>query len=174
MVHDQIIVAVFPSRRILKKALDHLLEDVAIEVQEAAVVVKSKTGKILVLNDGLGANDWGLVSGIVGTLVGAIAIAGLGVFAVPAGNLFTVLAFGAVLGGIIGWITGQLVARVFSFGFAKPYAGDIADKLQSGHTALMLRVEDAAELLPKLKDELKPYRAELVTRLRELQTTITS
>jgi len=165
-MQDQIIVVVFPSRRILAKALDHLLDEVAVEVTQAAVVVKSKTGRVRVLSDALGGGEGGLIGAAAGILVGA---AGTLVFGV-AGWLW--LAVGAVLGSLVGWLIGQVVTHLVDFSFAKPYTKGVADELQSGHSALMLHVEDAAELLPKLKDELKPYRAEIVERLRELQANL--
>jgi uncharacterized membrane protein len=171
-MQDQIIVAVFPSQRILAKAMDHLLEELAIDVQQAAIVVKSTTGEILVLNDDLGVGEGGMVGSIMGSVIGAVGIATVGALALQGVNLVMVLSFSALFGAGIGWVVGSLVARTFKFGFANPYIDQISDKLQSGHIALMLRVEDAATLLPKLEDELKPYRAELVARLREIQTNI--
>ncbi len=171
-MQDQIIVAVFPSRRILAKALDHLLDEVTVEVMQAAVVVKSKTGRVLVLNDDLSGDEGGLLGGATGAVVGAIGTTVLGI--VMGWQWLVVLALGAVLGGVVGWLIGQLIARTVNLSFARPYANTIADGLQSGHTALMLHVDDAAELLPKLKDEFKPYRAEIVERLRELQANLPS
>lgn len=172
-MHDQIIVAVFPSRRVLMKALDHLLEEVALDVQQAAVVAKSKTGQILVLTDDLGGEEGGFLGGVAGGMVGAVSMAVFGALALHSFSLLPVLVVGGLLGGGIGWLVGLLVARTFRFGMAKPYVNAIADKLQSGHSALMLRVEDAAALLPRLQDELTPYRAELVAQLREVQSNMT-
>ena len=171
-MQEQIIIVIFPSRRILVKALDHLL-DVAVDIRQAAVVAKSQTGKILVVNDDLSGADGGLVGGMAGAVVGAIAVAGAG-WVVIAGNLALVLAVGAVMGGVVGGLVGRLIASTIRFGFARPYVNTIADRLQIGHSALMLRVEDATALLPRLKDELKPYRAEIIEQLRELQSTIKS
>lgn len=163
-MQEQIIVVIFPSRRILVKALDHLL-DVAVDVRQAAVIAKSQTGKVFVVNDDLSGADGGLVGGIAGAVIGAVAVAGAG-WIVITGNVALVLAVGAVIGGIIGGIVGRLIASTVRFGFARPYVNAIADRLQTGHSALMLRVEDAATLLPRLKDELAPYRGEIVEQLR--------
>ncbi len=171
-MQEQIIIVIFPSRRILVKALDHLLE-VAVDIRQAAVIAKSQTGKILVLNDDLSGDDGGLVGGIAGAVIGALAVAGAGLVVIP-GNLLTVLAVGALIGGVVGGLVGRLIASTMRFGFARPYVNAIADRLQTGNSALMLRVEDAATLLPKLKNELEPYRAELIEQLRELQSTIKS
>jgi uncharacterized membrane protein len=149
------------------------LEEFAVDVQQAAVVAKSKTGRILVLTDDLGGEEGGFLGGAAGGMVGAVGMAIFGALTLPGANLLLVLLLGALLGGSIGWLVGQIAARIFRFGFAKPYVNTIADKLQTGHSAIMLRVEDATALLPRLQDELKPYRAELVERLRELQSNIT-
>jgi uncharacterized membrane protein len=172
-MHDQIIVAVFPSRRVLLKALDHLLEEVGIDVQQAAVVAKSSTGKILVLNDDLGGTEGGWIGGAVGSVGGAVGVATLGALTLPGLDPLLVVLSSAALGGGVGWLVGQITARAFNVGFAGRYANAIADKLQTGHAALMLHVEDAAALLPRLQAELKPYRAELVEQLREYQSNIT-
>ncbi|MEM6526807.1 MAG: hypothetical protein AAF653_00855 [Chloroflexota bacterium] len=173
-MHDQIIVAVFPSRTILSKALDYLAEEMMLEIQQAAIVVKDATGEVLVLNDDIGADEGGLVGSVVGSVSGAVGIATLGALALPGLPLVAVLGTGALAGAGIGWVVGQAAASTFDFGFDNIDVDAISDRLQEGHTALMLRVEDAAALLPKLEAELKPYRAQVVARLRELQTTIQS
>ncbi|MEL6148817.1 MAG: hypothetical protein AAFV33_20545 [Chloroflexota bacterium] len=173
-MHDQIIVAVFPSRTILAKALDYLTEEMVVDIQQAAIVVKDATGEVLVLNDDIGADEGGLVGSVMGSVAGAAGIAALGALALPGLPLVAVLCTGALAGAGIGWVVGQATASTLDLGFDNIDVDAISEKLQEGHTALMLRVEDAAALLPKLEAELKPYRAELVARMRELQSSIKS
>lgn len=173
-MQDQIIVAVFPSRQILLKALDHLLEDVALDIRKAAVVVKSATGDILVLNDDLGGEDGAIIGGLVGAVTMSLGLGTLGMLALPGSNSLIALSFSAIIGGIIGWLVGQFVSNTFQFGFDRSYVDAIAGKLQEGTTALMIRVEDRADLLPKLQAELEPYKVLLVEQLRELQSSVKS
>lgn len=168
-MQDQIIVAVFPSRRVLLSALDYILEEAASDIRRAAVIARSKTGEILVLDDTLDAEDGGVLGGLVGAAVMAVGLAGLGAWVLPAWNLLWVIALGLLLGAAVGWFVGQLAARYIRVPFA--LARDVVDKLsvtlQDGKPALVLHVKDAARLLPRLRDNLK--QAELVEMLPALQ-----
>ncbi len=167
-MQDQIIVAVFPSRRVLLSALDYILEEAAAEVRRAAVVARSKTGEILVLDDSLDAEDGGTLGGLVGAGIMAVGLASLGAFVLPAFNLFLVIGLGLLVGAAVGWFVGQLAARYIHIPFA--LARDVVDKLaltlQDGKPALVLHVKDAAKLLPHLQANLK--QAELVEVLPAL------
>jgi len=162
---DPIIVAVFPSRSVLLTALDYLMEEAASDIQKAAVIAKSKTGEILVLDDALGAEGGGVVGGLVGALVMAVGFAALGVWTLPALNLLLVLGLGLLSGGLVGWIVGSFVGRTVNFGFARTTIDALATRLQEGKPALMLRARDAARLLPRLKEHLK--EAELIEALTD-------
>ncbi|MEO0562345.1 MAG: hypothetical protein AAF125_09525 [Chloroflexota bacterium] len=166
MPHDEIIVAVFPSRRVLLAALDYIKEDAADDIRQAAVIAKSKTGEILVLDDSLGTGEGGLVGGTVGGLIMAVGVAGLGALTLPAVNTFLVIALGLLIGGLVGWFVGQFVARMLRDTFAAEIVDALAAKLNNGQPALMLRAVDAARLLPRLRRELK--QADIVDLLPDL------
>lgn len=167
-MQEQIIVAVFPSRQILAKAIDNVVSGIAADVQKAAVVARSKTGKILVVHDDLGHEEGGLFGAIAGSVVSAIAAAALGAFTLPGLNLIPVLSVGLVLGAVIGWIVGGVFARFVRFGLPRRTVEVVAATLQEGKPALLLRVKDAKAILPRLKTELEPYRVELVEQLRDV------
>ena len=164
---DQIIVAVFRSRNGLVKAMDHLLDEVKIDVQKAAVITKTQTGEVRVLNDDLGSDEGNLVGTIIGAVLAGIGLAALGAWTLPGLNLYLVLGVGSILGGILGGLVGRFSTEIFRFGFDQPYVDVISNKLQEGTTALLIRVEDAAELLPRLQDELAPFQAILVQDMLE-------
>ena len=48
---DELIVAIFPSRKMLTKALDHLVEIKDLNIQHAAIVAKANNGEVVVLNE---------------------------------------------------------------------------------------------------------------------------
>jgi uncharacterized membrane protein len=167
MMQDQIIVAVFPSQSVLLKALDLLLEDAASDIRQAAVVAKSKTGDILFLDDTLSQEEGGVVGGLVGGAMGSLGLAALGALTLPMFNAVLVFGVASLLGGLLGWILGQLVARAYRSGFGSDVIEALSGKLQEGRPALVLHAKDAARLLPRLRDQLK--QAEIVARLRELR-----
>lgn len=165
-MQDHIIVAVFPSQRGLLKALDHLLEEAVIDVRKAAVVIKSKTGEIMVLDDDLSSEDGGLLGSIFGAAIASIGLGLIGLWTIPGVNPLLVLLSAFLLGAFPGGLVGQFVSRTVRFSFERPYIDKIADKLQHGTSALMLRVEDASTLLPRLQVELQPYQAVIVDHLQ--------
>lgn len=168
-MQDQIIVAVFPSRSVLLSALDYLLEEAASDIRRAAVVARSKTGEILVLDDTLDADDGGALGGVIGAGGMAAGLAGLGAWMLPTPNLLWVIGLGLLLGAGVGWFVGRLAARHIHIPFA--LARDVVDKLSvtlhEGKPALVLYVKDAARLLPRLRDNLK--QAEIVEPLLNLR-----
>ncbi len=169
-MQDQIIVAVFPSRQVLLSALDYILEEAAEDIRRAAVVARSKTGEILVLDDTLDAEDGGALGGVLGAGIMAVGLAALGAWVLPAWNLLWVIGLGLLLGAAVGWFVGQLAARYIHVPFS--LARDVVDKLsvtlQDGKPALVLHVKDAAQLLPRLRDNLK--QAELVETMLNLRS----
>jgi hypothetical protein len=162
-MQEQIIVAVFPSQTVLMKALDYLLEEAAGDVRRAAVVAKSRTGEILILDDSLGEGEGGIIGGVVGAGLMSLGFAALGAMALPAMNALLVTGMGVVIGGLIGWFIGQVVARYTRFGFARNTIDTLATHLKDGHPALMLQARDVQQLLPRLRDNLQ--QAELIDTL---------
>lgn len=166
MLHDQIIVAVFPSRRVLIKALDFIQEEHLIDVEQAAVIAKAASGRVHVLEDNLGGAEGGLIGAIVGAGLMSVGTATM-ISALP------LLPVSALTGALVGWMVGNLTTHTFKTGgFARQYADTLADHLQAGHPALLIRTADPNVLLPRLQEALKPYRAEAVERLREIQSAV--
>jgi hypothetical protein len=94
----EFIVAVFPSRGILTRALDHLTQMDALPIVHAAIVAKARDGEIVVLGDELTADEGGVAGGTLGAAVTAFGVAQLGALALPG------------IGAIIALGTGRLAA----------------------------------------------------------------
>lgn len=161
---NQIVVAIFPSQVILTKALDKIeqLNDDP-NVVRAAVVTRDTDGRLVVLDDTIGAEEGALAGGTVGAVVGALGLVTLGALTLPVGGAAAAVGAGALVGGLIGRFTGRLAADLIDFGFPKEDLSSLLDQLEDGHPALVLAVRDAGSLLPYLEETLQSYRAQFVT-----------
>jgi uncharacterized membrane protein len=168
---DELIVIVFPSRSVLTKALDHLMETEVVAIEHAAIVAKAQSGEIVVLDDSVGPDEAGIAGGTLGAAMTALGLAQLGALALPGIGAIIALGAGALVGGLVGHVTGRFAANLLDLGFRRDQIDLLADRLVSGHPALVLEVKDARAALPVLRAELQPYRAELIERLRPASTT---
>ncbi len=164
-----LIIAIFPSRAILTKALDHLMQVKDFDILHAAIVARAKDGEIVVLGDDISADEGGIAGGTLGAAMAALGIAQLGALALPGVGPIIALGAGALVGGLIGGVTGRFAANLVESGFKVEQVDGLAQKLQAGHPALVFEVADARSALPRVKDELQAYNAELIERLPALR-----
>jgi uncharacterized membrane protein len=157
----EFIVAVFPSRAILTN-----------DIQRAAIIAKAASGETVILDDDISADEGGIAGGTLGAAMAAFGLVQLGALALPGVGAIIALGAGALVGGMIGGATGRFAANLVDFGFKNNQIEALAADLQAGHPALVLEIQKAEELLPRLRDELKPYRAELVERLPDARANI--
>jgi uncharacterized membrane protein len=162
---DQLIVAIFPSRRMLTKALDHLVEIKDFEIQHAAIVAKARNGEVVVLGDELGPDEGGITGGTLGAAMAALGMVQFGALALPGIGAVIAVGAGALVGGLLGRMTGRFAANLLESGFRKEEIERLAVRLQSGHPALVLEVKDLVDILPRIRQELIAYRAELVEQM---------
>jgi uncharacterized membrane protein len=166
---NRIIVAVFPSRVILTKALDYLMELEDITLQRAAIVAKAASGETIILDDDISADEGGVTGGTLGATMGALGLVQLGALALPGVGPIIALGAGVLVGGLVGRVTGRFAANLLDFGFKNSQIEALAERLQEGHPALVFELADAAETLPRLREELKPYQAELAEPIDSAQ-----
>jgi len=164
---NEIIVAIFPSRDILLKALDHLMERDFLHIERAAVVAKAKSGEVVMLDDDISADEGGIAGGTLGAAMTALGLVQLGALALPGVGAIIALGTGALVGGLVGRMTGRFAANLLDFGFKNEQVQALAQELQAGHPALVLELKKDPDILLRLRDELKPFNAELVERLHE-------
>ncbi len=163
----EIIVAIFPSRAILTKALDRIKELDYLHIQRAAIVAKAASGEVVHLDDDIGPDEAGIAGGTLGAAMTAWSLAQLGALALPGVGPIIALGAGALVGGLVGRATGRFAANLVDFGFKNEQVEAMAAELQAGHPALILELRDNPSVLARLRDDLKPFRAELVERLPE-------
>jgi uncharacterized membrane protein len=163
---DELIVAVFPSRKMLTKALDHLVELVDLEILHAAIVAKARNGEVVVLNDELGPDEGGITGGTLGAGIAALGMVQFGALAIPGIGAIIAVGAGALVGGLLGRFTGRFAANLIESGYRKEEVETLSSRLQTGHPALVLEVKHIDKALPRIREELLSYRAELVEQMR--------
>lgn len=163
----EIIVAVFPSRSILTKALDHIMNVPGLKVRRAAIVAKANSGETIIVGDEISADEAGVAGGTLGAAMTALGLAQMGVLALPGVGIIIALGAGFLVGGLVGGATGRFAANLLESGFRPAQIDDLSNRLQAGHPALILEVAEQNNTLPLLRTELKAYKAELVEKLRD-------
>ncbi len=163
---DELIVAIFPSRRMLTKALDHLVEMGDLDIRHTAIVAKARNGEVVVLNDELGPDEGGITGGTLGAAIAVLGMVQFGALALPGIGAIIAVGAGALVGGLLGRMTGRFAANLLDNGYRKEEVEILAKRLQSGHPALVLEVKDAEKALPRIREELGSYRAEVVEQIQ--------
>ncbi len=162
---DELIVAVFPSRKMLTKALDHLVEVADLEIHHAAIVAKARNGEVVVLNDELGPDEGGITGGTLGAGIAALGMVQFGALAIPGIGAIIAVGAGALVGGLLGRMTGRFAANLIESGYRKEEVETLSSRLQTGHPALVLEVRNTDKALQRIREELVSYRAELVEQM---------
>lgn len=162
-----VVVAVFPTRRTLIRALDHLNETQVVDIKRAAVVAKASSGETVVVDDDLSPDEGGIAGGTLGAAMGALKLVSLGALALPGVGPIIAIGAGALVGGLLGRVTGRFAANLLDFGFKHEQIDTLADQLQEGHPALVLEFVDAESALAILREELTPYRASVIEPLHK-------
>jgi uncharacterized membrane protein len=169
-VSTGIIVAVFPSRDVLLKALDEVTQLTELDILRVAIVAKAKSGELVLLGDDISPDEGGVAGSALGAALTVFGLVQLGAFALPGVGPVIALGTGALIGGLIGRQTGRFAATMVDFGFRKEQIKDLALQLQEGHPALILEVQSFTDALNTLRTKLKPFRAELVEPLYRAKT----
>jgi uncharacterized membrane protein len=163
---EGVIVAVFPSRKTLMRALTHLHENTIVEIKRAAVVAKAKNGETVVLDDDISPDEGGIAGGALGALMTALGLIQMGALALPGIGTVIAIGTGALVGGLVGNLTGRFAANLLDFGFKNEQIEALADRLEAGHPALVLKLDDADSGLRVLERELNAFNAELIAPLQ--------
>lgn len=168
----EVIVAVFPSRVILTKALDRVMELEYLNVHHAAIIAKAKDGEIVILDDDISPNEGGIAGGTLGAAMAAFGLVQLGALTLPGIGPIIALGTGLVAGGLLGRTVGRVAAGLIDFDYKNLQVRTLAAELKAGHPALVLEVDDDESILSRLRDDLQPYRAELVEPLHEARYAV--
>lgn len=164
---QSILVAVFPTRTALRSALDYLIEEQVLEIKRAAIVAKAQSGETLVLDDDLSPREGGVAGGTLGAAMTALGMVQLGALALPGVGMVLALGTGALVGALLGNVTGRFAANLLDFGFRNEQVEALSQQLQAGHPALVLEVDDMDESLKVLRSHLGAFQAELIEPLHK-------
>lgn len=165
-----LVVAVFPSRRILIKALDHIIQLEDLDFIHAAIVTRARDGEIVVIGDEISADEGGVAGGTLGAGISLLGMVQLGALALPGVGPIIALGAGALVGSLIGGVTGRFASQFIETGLRVEQLEGLSDHLHGRHSALVLEVADARDVLDRLRAELKAFQAEIVERLPERRT----
>ncbi len=159
---NEILVAIFPSRKTLVRALEHLNALESIDIRRAAIVAKATDGETIILDDDLSADEGGIAGGTLGAAMAAFGMVQLGALALPGIGAVIAIGGGALVGGLLGQITGRFAATLLDFGFRNEQVENLSNELTAGHPALVIEVDNLQKMLELIKAELKDYQAELI------------
>lgn len=158
---DNIIVLVFPSRAVLTKALDRILELNYVDIRRAAIVARAANGETIILDNDVNPDQGGIAGGTLGAAMGLLGIAQLGALALPGVGPIIALGAGVLVGAFVGRATGRFAANMMDFGFRPEQIQWLSERLQSGQPALVLDIK-RGEVISHLRDDLRSYRVEWI------------
>lgn len=161
----ELIVAVFPSRNMLTRALDQLREQRELGIAQAAIVAKANTGEVVIVDDRIGPDEGGIAGGTLGAAVSMFGLAQLGALALPGIGAIIALGAAALVGGLVGSVTGRFAANLRESGFKREQIEALVRRLEAGHPALVIELRDPLAV-SRVESALLPYRAEIVERVR--------
>ena len=162
-----LIVAVFPSRRILIKALDHIIQLEDLDFIHAAIVTRARDGEIVVIGDQISADEGGVAGGTLGAGISLLGMVQLGALALPGVGPIIALGAGALVGSLVGGVTGRFASHFIESGLRVEQLEGLSPHLHDRNSALVLEVEDSRGLLERLRTEFKAFQGEVVERLPE-------
>ena len=158
----EIVLLVFPSRTVLTKALDRMAALDYVDIRRGAIVAKAKTGETTILDDDVSPDQGGIAGGTLGAAVSALGVAQLGALALPGVGAIIALGTAVLVGALVGRATGRFAANHVDFGFRVEQIEHLVAQLQADRPALVLDLKNADEILPKLKEDLRPYKFEII------------
>lgn len=164
---NSLLVVIFPSRKILVRALEHLNTVEEIEINRVAIVAKASDGETIVLDDDLSADEGGIAGGTLGAAMAALGMVQLGALALPGIGPVIAVGAGVLVGGILGQVTGRFAANLLDFGFRNEQIENLAEELTAGHPALIIETHDLTSQQPLIKAALSDYQAELIAPLHK-------
>ena len=169
---EEMIVAVFPSRVILGKALDHIGELNDLALRHAVIIARARDGEIVVLDDDISSKEVVLAGGGLGAVMMAVGVAQQGALALPGGWSLAALAAALLAGGLVGAGVSRAAATLIDSDYRNMQVKTLAAELKAGHPALVLEFEEGVDALERLRTELAPYRVELVEYLHEARFAV--
>ncbi len=157
------IIAVFPSRGGLIDAVDRVKSLNYLKIKHSAVIVKADDGETLVLEDDISVSEGTVAGGTLGSLMGALGIAGLGAFLLPGVGPIIAIGAGALLGGLVGGATGGITASLIDLGIKESQIEDLVSHLSAGRVAMVIDAESEDDVVSRLQQDLQSFDVEITT-----------
>lgn len=157
-----VVMLVFPSRGTLLDAVDQIKSLPYAKIKHSAVIAKAQDGETVIYEDDINPNEGSIAGGTLGALMGALGIAGLGAFLLPGVGPIIAIGAGALVGGLVGGATGGISARLMDMGINNDQLERLAHHLNAGKIALVVEVEGDSATLSQLREDLKPFEADIV------------
>ncbi len=163
------LVAVFPSRKMLMRALDELRARKDFEVERAAIVARARDGEVTVVDDSLGPDEAGITGGTLGAAITLLGLVQFGALALPGIGALIALGAGAIVGGLVGNATGRFAVNLLESGYQHEDIDELRLDLEAGCVALVLQVkEEYATAQDRFRESLLPYRAKIIEQARPI------
>jgi uncharacterized membrane protein len=158
----EIVALEFSSRTVLTKALDRMVNLDYVNIKRGAVIAKSSDGELRILEDDVSPDQGAIVGTGVGAAVSILGMVQFGALALPGVGPVLAISSAALAGAMVGRMTGRFVANRVEFGVPEEALRMLADQLHSGHPALVLELQNARRIIERLKEDLGPYRFEVI------------
>lgn len=159
---SELVMIAFPSRAALTRGLDRIMKLDYVEVRRAAIVARAATGETVILDDHLSPNQGKLMGGTLGAAMGLLGIVQLGALALPGVGPIVALGAGALVGGLVGRVTGQVAVSYAEFGFKREHVEELAAHLKNDQPALILEIEGAGEIAQQLNHEMQFFGGSII------------
>lgn len=163
------LVAVFPSRKLLLRALDHLRTVKDLDVERAAIIAKAGDGEVTVVDDSLGPDEAGITGGTLGAAITLLGLVQFGALALPGIGAVIALGAGAIVGGLVGSATGRFAANLVESGYHGDQIKGLTVDLEADRPALVLQVKHHEQAMPRVHELLTQYRAKIVEQPKPVQ-----
>lgn len=161
MTHN-IVLLVFPSRTVLTKALDRMATLDYVDIRRGALVAKATSGETIILDDDVSPDQGGIAGGTLGAAMSVFGVAQLGALALPGVGPIIALGAAAIVGGLIGRVTGRFAAHHVDFGFRTEQIEHLVAQLKADCPALVLDMKNVEQVVEQLRDDLRPYKFEVI------------
>ncbi len=159
---SEVVMLVFPSRGMMLDAADQIKSLGYAKIKHTAVIAKAEDGETVVYEDDINPDEGSVAGGTLGSLMGALGIAGLGAFLLPGVGPIIAIGAGALIGGLVGGATGGITAGLMDMGINNQQLDALAEHLNAGRVAMVVELEGDSTLMAHLTEDLKPYNAEIV------------
>jgi hypothetical protein len=162
----EVVMFVFPTRGALVDATETIRSNAHVKVHKSALLARAEDNEVVALDDDLSPVEGAITGGTLGSLMGALGIAGLGAVLLPGIGPILAIGAGALAGGALGGLIGGGTAGALDMGVNNKLLDAAAAHLQANQVAVVLEVEGDAAGLSQLEAQLAPHQATFV-RLSE-------